>query len=102
MAISVINEAFRQKGYHDALNQLAELYVDRSENQFIPAYQIATLYTRAGQVDKALTWLEQAFREHDANMYSIATDPIFDLLQNEPRFQELLDKMDLNYTPLAL
>ncbi|MCB0658300.1 MAG: hypothetical protein KDC57_19285 [Saprospiraceae bacterium] len=102
LAISVINEAFRQKGYHDALNQLAELYVDRSENQFIPAYQIATLYTRAGQVDKALTWLEQAFREHDANMYSIATDPIFDLLQNEPRFQELLDKMDLNYTPLAL
>jgi hypothetical protein len=33
--------------------------------------------------------------EKDPNMPYISTDPIFDIIYNEPRFQELLRKMNL-------
>lgn len=82
--------------YHDALEELAEMMVRRSETQYVTPWQIATLYTRAGNNEEALNYLEQAFFHHDANMPYIAVDPIFDGLRNEERFKALLLKMGLN------
>ena len=61
----------------------------------IKLWQIATLYTRASNTDKALEWLENAYKEHDNNMYSISADPIFDEISSDPRFLKLLKDMNL-------
>jgi hypothetical protein len=36
-----------------------------------------------------------AAQERDQNMPSLAVDPIFDFLRDEPRFQALLDRLGL-------
>lgn len=74
---------------------MAELLIDRSDSTFVTPWQIATIYTRAGQKDKALVWLEKAFAYHDTNMPYIGIDPIFDILKDDPRFSNLLKKMKL-------
>jgi len=47
-----------------------------------------------GKNEEALIWLEKAYEAYDPNMRYIVIDPIFDDLRDEPRFNELLRKMN--------
>jgi tetratricopeptide (TPR) repeat protein len=94
-AVDVLAKGEAEGGYQKALEELVELLIDRSDSTFVTPWQIATIYTRAGQKDKALIWLEKAFAYHDANMPYIGVDPIFDILKDDPRFSNLLKKMKL-------
>jgi hypothetical protein len=49
----------------------------------------------AGKVGEALDCLELAFEEHDPNMPYIGVRVGLRSLRNEPRFQELLRRMNL-------
>ncbi|HVP89890.1 MAG TPA: protein kinase [Terriglobales bacterium] len=86
---------FREGGYPMALQRAAETLAARSRTAYVPAWQIGTLYTRAGKKDEALEWLEKAYRAHDPNMPYISVDPIFDILRDEARFKDLLRRMNL-------
>lgn len=78
-----------------ALDKLAEMLVERSKVRYVTPWRIATMFTRAGKKEEALNYLEKAFHSHDANMPYISADPIFDGLRKEPRFQALLEAMEL-------
>ncbi len=94
-AVEVLAKGHTEGGYHKALEDLAVLLINRSDSTYVTPWQIATLYTRAGQKDKALIWLEKAFDQHDGNMTYIGIDPIFDILKGDSRFSNLLKKMNL-------
>ena len=74
---------------------VANAYLKKMDTTFVPPWQIATLYTRAGNYEKAIYWLEEAYKAHDANMPAISCDPIFDQIESHPGFQDLLAKMQL-------
>ena len=93
-AEEAMTRGYTEAGYFEALSQVAELYVIRSRTTYVTPWQIATMYTRAGKNDEALEWLEKAYEAHDSNMPSISVDPIFDNLRDEPRFQDLLRRMN--------
>jgi serine/threonine protein kinase/Flp pilus assembly protein TadD len=82
-------------GYKIALQRVAETLIARSKKAFVTPWQIGTLYARAGKNKEALDWLEKACEAHDGNMPYISIDPIFDDLREEPRFQELLHRINL-------
>ena len=42
-----------------------------------------------------MEWLWKAYEEDDHNVVVISLDPLFDNLRDEPRFKELLRKMNL-------
>ncbi|MGA2533597.1 MAG: protein kinase [Candidatus Aminicenantales bacterium] len=86
---------FKEGGYPRALQRAAETLAARSRTAYVPAWQIGTLYTRAGMKDEALEWLKKAHQAHDPNMPYISVDPIFDILRDDPRFRDLLRQMNL-------
>jgi len=86
---------YAEAGYSGALSRVAEIMMERSRTTFVTPWQIGTLYTRAGKNDDALEWLERAYEAHDPNMPYIGVDPIFDILRDEPRFKDLLRRMNL-------
>ncbi len=94
-AEEALARGFEEGGYHVALQRVAEMLIARSQTTFVTPWQIGTLYTRAGKNKEALDWLEKAHEAHDGNMPYISIDPIFDDLRKEPRFQDLLRRMDL-------
>jgi tetratricopeptide (TPR) repeat protein len=53
------------------------------------AVQYAEVYAQWGQTDHALDWLETAMRYHDPYLRVVKTDPLFDPLLKEPRFQAI-------------
>ena len=63
--------------------------------------ELAAAHTAMGQFDEALARLEDAFREGDRRLPTIATDPTFDPLRSEPRFKELVRRIRWGFRGVA-
>ena len=61
----------------------------------MPPADIAYIYILAGNKERALDCLEQAYEMHDPNVIYSGGYPQFTIVHNELRFQELLRKMNL-------
>jgi eukaryotic-like serine/threonine-protein kinase len=69
---------------------------DLSKKKYVPAFVTAIIYTGLGQRDKAFQWLEKSYEEHDSGPLSLVkVYPIFDPLRSDPRFADLLRRMNL-------
>lgn len=99
-AVAILEDGFNEVGYEGAMSRLAEAMVARRKSRYFSAWQIGTLYARAHKKDECLTWLKEAYREHDANMPYISIDPLFEFLSEDARFKEILQLMGLpnNYS----
>ncbi len=95
IAIEAMEAGYREGGYQLAMQRIAEKMIVSRDTAYFPSWQISTLYARAGLKNEALDWLWKAFEEHDHNIVVISIDPLFDFLREEPRFKELLRKMNL-------
>jgi hypothetical protein len=60
-------------------------------------YLIALIYMGLREKDKAFEWLEKAYEDRDTHMANVKVDPWLDPLRSDPRFQNLLRRM--NFPP---
>lgn len=67
-----------------------------SRERYVPNVNIAVLWLAVGEKEKALDSLELAFEEKDSWMTFLRVDPIWSELKGNPRFERLLQKLDLN------
>ncbi|MGE5717246.1 MAG: TPR end-of-group domain-containing protein, partial [Acidobacteriota bacterium] len=79
----------------EALDVLEELKT-RRERQYVSPWGLASIYARLGDAESALEWLERAYDEHDSTLVWLKVHPRFDPLRAEPRFIEILKKMNLD------
>jgi TolB-like protein/DNA-binding winged helix-turn-helix (wHTH) protein/Tfp pilus assembly protein PilF len=85
--------AYRALGRtHDADTVLTKLIND---HQKYMAYQIAEIYADRGDADRAFQWLNRAYEQRDAGMRNLKIDPLLRRIRNDPRYTELLKKMNL-------
>jgi serine/threonine-protein kinase len=87
---------YDQEGYSGAMKLAAETLVAFSQETHISAWFISFVYSFAEEKEQALNWLEKAFERKDPSMPYLIT-PAFDILRDEPRFRELLRRMDLPF-----
>ena len=60
------------------------------------SYDLAVVEVGLGNKDKALAWLEKAYQEHnDDGLLWLKVDPKFDRLRADPRFKDLLRRMNV-------
>jgi len=83
--------ANRRSEAQATLQQLSAL----SKQRYVPSYPIAVIYAALGQKDEAFAWLERAYDERDSWMDYLGLDPRLDGLRADPRFQDLLRRMNL-------
>ena len=81
--------AGRRAEAHKVLDQLNEI----SKLKYVPAMQMVIIYTGLGEKDKAFEWLEKAYEQR--SMGVIKAVPTLDPLRSDPRFQDLLRRMNL-------
>ena len=56
----------------------------------------ALAYTRLADKEQAFAWLAKAEQERNGMLrYVIKLDPIYDSLRDDPRFKDLLKRMNL-------
>lgn len=76
----------------DAEAQLADMRAGLGDAS---AYQYSEIMAQWGNPSKALEWLETAYRLRDPGLVSMKMDALMDPLRKEPRFQEILRKLDI-------
>lgn len=74
-----------------ALNQL----IPRSKQSHSGAERIATVYAVLGDFDSTFVWLEEAYKQHDANLLFLNVFPEFDRLHADLRFQDLVRRLGI-------
>lgn len=74
----------------DALSRLLRL----SEKTPVHPTDVAFAYLGLGERQKALDWLEKAYAERDPAMTMLKTDPDYASIREEPRYKQLLQRMN--------
>ena len=90
--IATLKSAQQQSGWR-GMWKAAPQFMDGSSEK-PDSFGIATAYTFAGDKERALAWLERAFEERSFGIVWLGADPTFDSLRSEPRFQDLLHRMN--------
>jgi serine/threonine-protein kinase len=92
---AAVEEDFVKSGYPGVLRSWLDGLLELSKHGYVSPYSIAQTYARLGERDKALTWLEMAFEQHDSKLSSIAVDPMFEGVHSDARFRSLILRMKL-------
>jgi TolB-like protein/Tfp pilus assembly protein PilF len=78
----------------EAQNGLAELQAS-SEKRYIPQYSLAIVYFGLGDKERAFQYLERAFADREDALLHLKTEPMFDSLHSDPRFRDMLKRLNL-------
>jgi tetratricopeptide (TPR) repeat protein len=72
------------------LRKLKDMY----RKDKVGTYGIALVHAGLGEKDQAFEWLEKAYEERDQGMLYMKVDATLDPLRSDPRFQDLLRRMN--------
>ncbi len=72
------------------LEELSKL----STGRYVPPYHIALVHNSLGETEETLAWLERGFEQRDAKMVFLKVKPKWNNLRNEPRFVDLIKRMN--------
>jgi TolB-like protein/DNA-binding winged helix-turn-helix (wHTH) protein/Tfp pilus assembly protein PilF len=78
----------------EARNLLDQL-MQQAKKQYVSPFYVAVVYAGLGENDKAMDWLEKAYRDHSNAIVFLKVDPQLDTLRSNPRFHELQRKLRL-------
>jgi TolB-like protein/cytochrome c-type biogenesis protein CcmH/NrfG len=89
-------DQYEKLGYTGTLKLEIDTLLAQSISKSVPPTYLAELYIYTGDKEGALDCLEQMYEMRIPNLPVFMTDPnYYDSLRDEPRFQELLRKMNL-------
>jgi TolB-like protein/Flp pilus assembly protein TadD len=91
LAKSLIWKGDRKKAY-----AIVREWESRRSERFVPLSLLAPIYSGLGNKDKALDLLEKAAEEGERPSPRMLDDSLFDNLRSEPRFQDILKRMNLD------
>jgi len=89
-----LDEGYARGGHAEAMKRGAEALVARLPEAYSMPSDIAAFFAMAGEKGKAIEWLERGFEVHDPALPYLEF-PCFDIVREDPRFQDLLRKMRL-------
>jgi hypothetical protein len=59
------------------------------------AYEIARVYANRGDLDRAFSWFDRAYRQRDFNLLMIKVDPLLKNVRSDPRYKTILRNLRL-------
>ena len=91
----LLEQAYRKDGYAAAMRLAGDTLAGLSGETHISPCAISYLYVYAGDKEQTLAWLEKGLEINDPNMPYIIEPVFVDLLGDDPRYRELIRKMNL-------
>jgi TolB-like protein/Tfp pilus assembly protein PilF len=87
--------AYAVVGKLDEAKKMADTFKDVMAKRYIPPTYFGMLYAGLGDRERALVWLDKAFRERADGLTWLNVDPMLDDMRPDERFQELVERIGL-------
>ena len=97
-ALSNLGYAYARVGRRAEAQKELDKLEELAKKKYVPAGSRARIYAGLGDKDKTFQWLETAYAERSIAgtlLGMIKVDPVFDPLRSDPRFTDLLRRMNL-------
>jgi tetratricopeptide (TPR) repeat protein len=95
-ALTSLAHIYAVSGSEEKAWEIVERLKNESNKRYVPPYGLAEIYAGLKEKEQTLTELEKAAAEHSWWLVSAGVNPRFDILRDEPRFIEILQKMNLD------
>src|SRR6267378_1576903 len=89
-----IQHGFAEGGCRGAFESDLKVLKERAQKEFVDPGDFAIDYLRLGDKEHALNLLERGFGEKSVSMQYLRVDPGWDSLRSDPRFQDILRRMN--------
>jgi hypothetical protein len=66
-----------------------------SKEKYVEAGSEVKIYAALGEKDKAFEWLGKGYEQRSWFLTYVKVEPTFDPLRSDPRFQDMLRRMNL-------
>ncbi len=81
--------------YREKMERTGEIMAVRSRDRHVPAIRIARMFSHARNNNSAIHWLERAYKDRESPMMRLGVYWDWYELHPDPRFQDLLRRMNL-------
>jgi eukaryotic-like serine/threonine-protein kinase len=95
-ALSDIGCGYALQGQRAEAQKMLEQLTELAKHKYVPATCPARIHAGLGEKDKAFEWLEKSYDDRSLSTFPlIKVDPFYDPLRSDPRYQDLLRRMNL-------
>lgn len=96
MSVVTVAYAYAKQRKRAEAEQQISLLRDLGKTRYVRPFYLAGTYAALGDKDKAFAELERSLAERDCYLTRILVDPMMDPLRNDPRFKDVLKRMNLS------
>jgi TolB-like protein/lipoprotein NlpI len=87
--------AYARAGKRAEARQVLDELKERSGRRYVSWFYVAVIYAGLNEKDLAFACLEKAYTQHEQGFVVMNREPMFDPLRSDPRFADLLRRMNL-------
>jgi serine/threonine protein kinase/TolB-like protein len=92
---AALTEAYAASGWRGYLRKKIDLEEEQAKQGYINPFIVAQDYALLGEKDQAFAWLEKSYEDHGWWIATLNADPEFDGLRPDPRYANLVRRMNL-------
>ncbi len=93
--ITGLADAYQTSGKEGYWRWRLDYWTERAKQETVQAYWFAEIYAHLGDQDQAMRWLEESYEKREYFVTFLTAGPAWDPLRDDPRFQDLLRRMNL-------
>ena len=94
LLIAMLGRAYAISGRKDEADILLQELKDKGKSEYVLPIYFAALYGDLGNTDEAFRWLEKVYQERHYGMFLLRIPSSWELLRMDPRFDDLLERMN--------
>ncbi|MCW5955190.1 MAG: tetratricopeptide repeat protein [Pyrinomonadaceae bacterium] len=95
IVLSELGYVYAQVGKRTEAMAVAKELEDKFARHAATGHDVAAVYSGLGEKDKAFEWLEKSFQTRDSQLNTFRWEMQFESLADDPRFKDLLRRMNL-------
>ena len=95
MSVALMAHAYGRAGDTAQARKIMDDLIAQSSTRYVSPANIAIGFIGLDEPDEALRWLERAYDERSQGLTFLKTDPLFDPLRSDPRFESLVKRVGL-------
>jgi eukaryotic-like serine/threonine-protein kinase len=95
LSVAYLGYVHARLGHREEARRTLQQLAAASHVRYTPALAFAVVHVGLGENDQALDWLEKAYQERFNRLAYLRREPVWDPLRADPRFQDLLRRINL-------